>query len=146
MTPRARIVWINQADPPEIVWHKIVVSGHSHYPVCDGSRDNVVGILSLKAIYANLAAGIPVNIRDLLTAPMFVPGLQTVTSLLETFKRTGEHLALVTDDSGGNVGLVTALDVMETIVGEFPAPRDQHRAHRRNGAMAREWSLGSRSN
>jgi putative hemolysin len=125
MTPRAKIIWINQADPHDAIWHKIVVSGHSHYPVYDGSRDKVPGLLSLKAIYANLAAGIPVNVRDLLVPPMFVASSQTAASLLETFKRTGQHLALVTDEAGRIIGLVTPLDVMEAIVGEFPSPAER---------------------
>jgi putative hemolysin len=125
MTPRAKIIWINQADPHEAIWHKIVVSGHSHYPVYENARDKVVGVVSLKAIYANLAAGIPVNIRDLLVPPLFVAGSQTAASLLELFKRTGQHAALVTDDTGRIIGLVTPLDVMEAIVGEFPSPAER---------------------
>ena len=108
MTPRAKIIWINQADPHEAIWHKIVVSGHSHYPVYEHSRDQVVGVVSLKAIYANLAAGIPANVSDLLVPPLFIAGSQTAASLLETFKRTGQHVALVTDDAGRIIGLVTA--------------------------------------
>lgn len=125
MTPRAKIIWINKADPHEAIWHKIVVSGHSHYPVYEHSRDRAVGVVSLKAIYANLAAGIPANVRDLLVPPMFVPGSQTAASLLETFKRTGQHVALVTDDAGRIIGLVTLIDVMEAIVGEFPSPAER---------------------
>ena len=125
MTPRAKMIWINLADPHDAIWHKIVVSAHSHYPVYDGVRDKVAGLLSVKAIYANLAAGIPVNVRDLLIPPMFVAGSQTAASLLETFKRTGQHLALVTDDGGRITGLVTPLDVMEAIVGEFPSPAER---------------------
>ncbi len=125
MTPRAKIIWIHQADPHEAIWHKILVSGHSCYPVYDGSRDKVAGLLSLKAIYANLAAGIPVNVRDLLAPPMFVASSQTAASLLEIFKRTGQHLALVTDEAGRIIGLVTPLDVMEAIVGEFLSPAER---------------------
>jgi putative hemolysin len=121
MTPRAKIIWVNQSDLHDTLWHKIVVSGHSHYPVYEGSRDNVVGILSLKAVYANLAAGIPVHVRDLVVPPRFITGSQTVSNLLETFKRTGQRLALVADEAGRVIGLVTPSDVMEAIVGEFPS-------------------------
>jgi putative hemolysin len=82
-------------------------------------------VVSLKAIYANLAAGIPVNVRDLLVPPLFVAGSQTAASLLELFKRTGQHAALVTDDAGRIIGLVTPIDVMEAIVGEFPSPAER---------------------
>lgn len=125
MTPRAKIIWINQADSHEAVWHKIVVSGHTNFPVYEKTRDHVLGVLSLKAIYANLAAGIPVRIADLLMPPVFVAGTQTVASLLELFKRSNHHVAFVTDESGGVIGLVTVIDVMEAIVGEFPAPAER---------------------
>jgi putative hemolysin len=125
MTPRAKIIWINQADPHEAIWHKIVVSGHSAFPVYENARDQVVGVVSLKAIYANLAAGIPAEVRNLLVPPLFVAGSQTAASLLEMFKRTSQHIALVTDDTGRTIGLVTPIDVMEAIVGEFPSPAER---------------------
>jgi putative hemolysin len=125
MTPRAKVIWINQADPHEAIWHKIVVSGHSHYPVYTQSHDQVTGIVSLKAIYANLAAGIPPKVADLLVPAIFVAGRQTVAVVLETFKRTGRHIALVRDDAGHLIGLVTLTDVMEAIVGEFPSPAER---------------------
>ena len=125
MTPRARIIWINKADPHEAIWHKIVVSGHSNFPVYEHSRDQVAGVISLKSVYANLAAGMPATVRDLLVPATFVRGKQTAASLLEMFKRTGRHVALVTDDSGRIIGLVTLIDVMEAIVGEFPSPAER---------------------
>jgi putative hemolysin len=120
MTPRPKVIWLNQSDVHEQIWHKIVVSGHSHFPVYDGTRDRTVGVVSVKAIYANLAAGTAVNLRDLMITPLIVPETQTVLQLVETFKQSGKHIALVTDEFGGIVGLVTLNDVMEAIVGEFP--------------------------
>ncbi len=121
MTPRAKVIWLNQQDPHEQIWHKIVVSNHSHFPVYEGNRDRVVGVVSVKAIYANLAAGVVVQLKDVMMPPLIVPETQTVLQLVETFKQTGKHIALVTDEFGGIVGLVTLNDVMEAIVGEFPS-------------------------
>lgn len=134
MTPRAKIIWINHADPHEAIWHKIVVSGHSHFPVYEKTRDEVTGVISLKAIYANLAAGILVKVQDLVVPPLFVAGTQTVAALLETFKRTGRHVALVTDEGGSIVGLVTLIDLMEAIVGEFPSPAERLKPEARGRA------------
>lgn len=120
MTPRPKVIWLNQDDPHEQVWHKIVVSNHSYFPVYQGNRDQVVGVISVKAIYANLAAGVGGKLRDLIVPPLIVPESQTVLQLVETFKQTGKHIALVTDEFGSIVGLVTLNDVMEAIVGEFP--------------------------
>jgi putative hemolysin len=134
MTPRAKIIWINHADPHEAIWHKIVVSGHSHFPVYATSRDQVRGVISLKAMYANLAAGIPVKVGDLVVPATFVAGRETVASLLELFKRTGRHVALVTDEAGSIIGLVTLTDVMEAIVGEFPSPTERLKPEARKRA------------
>lgn len=127
MTPRPKIIWLNKDDPHEAIWHKIVVSAHSHFPVYESNRDNVVGIVSVKAIYANLAAGTPARIPDLMTKPLVVPSSQTAVQLLDTFKQTGKHLALVTDEFGSIVGLVALHDVMEAIVGEFPSLEERSR-------------------
>ena len=121
MTPRPKVIWLNRDDPHETVWHKIVVSGHSFFPVYEGNRDHVVGVVSVKAIYANLAAGVGVKLKDLMVPPLLVPATQNVLQLVETFKKSGKHLALVADEFGGIVGLVTLNDVMEAIVGDFPS-------------------------
>jgi len=120
MTPRPKVIWLNMEDSHEQIWHKIVVSDHSHFPVYEGNRDHTVGIVSVKAIYANLAAGAGVKLKDLMVSPLIVPETQTVLQLVETFKQSGKHIALVTDEYGSMVGLVTLNDVMEAIVGEFP--------------------------
>jgi len=120
MTPRPKVIWLNREDAHEQIWHKIVVSGHSHFPVYEGNRDHTVGVVSVKSIYANLAAGVGVQLKDLMVPPLIVPESQTVLQLVETFKQSGKHIALVTDEFGSLVGLVTLNDVMEAVVGEFP--------------------------
>ena len=107
MTPRPKVIWLNQDDPHDQIWHKIVVSNHSHFPVYEGNRDHTVGVVSVKAIYANLAAGAGVKLKDLMLPPLIVPESQTVLQLVETFKQSGKHIALVTDEFGSIIGLVT---------------------------------------
>jgi len=119
MTPRPKIIWLNRDDSHETVWHKIVVSAHSSFPVYQDTRDNVVGIVTVKAIYANLAAGAGVKLSDLMAPPLVVPATQNVLQLVETFKKSGKHLALVADEFGNIVGLVTLNDLMEAILGDF---------------------------
>lgn len=127
MTPRAKIIWINVTDPHESVWHKIVVSGHTTFPVYEGNRDHVLGVVSVKAIYANLAAGTPANVRDLMVPPLIVPATQSASGLLEKFKHCGKHVALVADEFGGIIGLVSLHDIMEAIIGEMPTPDERAR-------------------
>jgi len=121
MTPRPKVIWLNEDDSHDQIWHKIVVSNHSHFPVYRESRDHTVGVVSVKAIYANLAAGAGVSLKNLMLSPLIVPESQTVVQLVETFKQSGIHIALVTDEFGGIIGLVTLNDVMEAVVGEFPS-------------------------
>ena len=121
MTPRAKVIWLNEEDTHEQVWHKIVISGHSHFPVYRGNRDHTVGVVSVKSIYANLAAGVGVALKDVMTPPLVVPESQTVLQLVETFKQTGKHIAIVTDEFGSIVGLVTLNDMMEAVLGKFPS-------------------------
>jgi putative hemolysin len=134
MTPRPKVIWLNQEDSHDQVWHKIVVSGHSYFPVYQGNRDNTIGVVGVKSIYANLAAGVGVSLKDLMIKPLIVPESQTVLQLVEAFKQSGRHIALVSDEFGSLVGLVTLNDVMEAVVGEFPTqgerakPRAQQRA------------------
>lgn len=125
MTPRARILWLNAADPDEVNWRKIVASNHTYFPVFERHRDNVIGLVSVKSMYANLAAGVPAHLRDLLTPPLVVPGSMSGVKLLETFKQSGKHLALVTDEFGNFSGLVTLIDVLEAIVGSLPGERER---------------------
>jgi putative hemolysin len=121
MTPRPKIIWIDQDEPHDAIWHKIVASSHSHFPVYEGNRDNTVGLVSVKAIYANLAAGIPARTSDLMVKPFIVPETQTAIQLLESFKQSGRHLALVANEFGSIVGLVSLHDVMEAVMGDFPS-------------------------
>lgn len=127
MTPRAKVIFIKRNDAHDQVWHKIVVSGHSYFPVYEGNRDHVIGIVSLKAIYANLAAGVGVNIKDLVVPPLIVPETLNALQLLEAFRKARKHIALVADEYGGIAGLVTLNDVMEAMVGEFATAEERAR-------------------
>jgi putative hemolysin len=121
MTRRSKIVFLNATDADDVNWRKIVTSGHSHFPVYEGTRDQVIGMVAVKALWANAAIGLPSKLRDQLTRPLFVPGSVTIVRLLESFKQTGKHLALVTDEYGAVQGIVSLIDVMEAIVGDLPA-------------------------
>ncbi|MCE9610395.1 MAG: hemolysin family protein [Chthoniobacter sp.] len=134
MTPRAKLVFVNLTDTQETLWHKIVVSGHSSYPVCGEDRDHIVGVITVKSVYANLAAGTTVRVVDLLTTPLFVAPEKAVMDVLNEFKRTGLHLAVVREADGRAVGLVTLVDVLEAIVGDIPSLEDRLRPEARQRA------------
>lgn len=132
MTPRPKIVFLNIGDPEETNWRKIITSGHSHFPVYHGNRDQIIGIVSVKSIWANSAFGLPTNLKNLLVPPVVVPETMKANALLEQFKKTGQHIALVSDEFGSIQGLITLIDVFEAIVGDIPqsgrrAAPDSHR-------------------
>lgn len=126
MTPAPRIVWIDLQREAEANWRQVVASAHSHFPVCAGNQDQVLGMISIKSLWANQSLVGSAHIRDLLTPPLFVPATMPAPKLLETFQQSGKHVALVTDEFGRVQGLVTLIDVLESIVGDLPS-RDQPR-------------------
>ena len=125
MTPRPKIVFLNLDDPEEVNWRKIVTSGHSYFPVYQGHRDQVVGMVAVKALWAHSAIGLPTTLKNLLLPPLFVTEKMTAIQLLEQFKKTGKHIAVVTDEFGAVQGLITLIDVMEAIVGDLPEKGDR---------------------
>jgi putative hemolysin len=122
MTPRPKIVWLDIADPPEDNWRKMWESGHSAFPVCENHLDNVLGLASVKKLWAQMAAACPVDLKALMLQPLFLPESSPALKALEAFKQSGMHIALVVDEYGGTQGLVTLHDVLEAIVGDLPEP------------------------
>jgi putative hemolysin len=126
MTPRARMIWLSLDDSDEENWRRIAGSGHSHFPVYQGTRDNVIGMISVKSLWANLSLAGRVELRALVTPPLYVPTAMPAGKLIEEFKKSGKHIALVVDEFGGLQGLVTLNDVMMAIVGNLPEREQRH--------------------
>ncbi len=126
MTPRARMIWLSLDDDDEENWRRIAGSGHSHFPVYQETRDNVVGMVSVKSLWANLSLAGRVELRALVTPPLYVPTAMPASKLIEEFKKSGKHIALVVDEFGGLQGLVTLNDVMMAIVGNLPEREQRH--------------------
>jgi putative hemolysin len=121
MTPRPKIIFLNLDDPEEVNWRKVVASGHSYFPVYQGNRDQVVGMVAVKALWAHSAIGLSTNLKNLLVPPLIVPETMTAIQLLEAFKKSSKHIGLITDEFGAIQGLVTLIDVLEAIVGTLPS-------------------------
>jgi putative hemolysin len=120
MTPRPKMVWLNLDDPDEINWRRILTSGHSQFPVYQKHRDNVLGIVHIKALWAHAAFNLPMSLKNLVTPMVTVPDTAFATAVLEQFKKTGKHVALVIDEFGSVQGMVTLIDILEAIVGDLP--------------------------
>jgi putative hemolysin len=119
MTHRTDIEWLDLDDPPEASVRKITDSIHSRFPLCQGNIDNVLGVVQARDLLARSLAGEPINLKASLHPPMFVPESMPALKLLEQFKDSLQHMALVIDEYGGIQGLVTINDVLEAIVGDI---------------------------
>jgi putative hemolysin len=125
MIPRPKMVWIERDEPHAVAWPSIVKSHQSFFPVYHGQRDNLVGVVSVKDCYAQLAAGVEIRFQNIMHPPLLVPELQKASTLLEDFRRTGNHAGFVVDEFGGVTGMVTLIDLMEAIVGDVPSKEER---------------------
>ncbi len=121
MTPRTEIEWLDLEDPAQIIFDQILHSSHSRFPVADGDLDNVIGILRAKDVLEQHFSGKHFDLMPLVQKPIFVPENTPASRVLELVRESGLHEALVIDEYGGLLGLVTLFDVLEAIVGELPA-------------------------
>jgi len=132
MVPRAQMVTVQRDDPPTTLLPVIVESGHSRFPVMDGDRDDIVGILLAKDVLRLYASGreAEFDIRECMRPAVVVPESKRVNVLLKEFRRNRNHMAIVVDEYGGVAGLVTIEDAIEQIVGdiddEFDVEDDQN--------------------
>ena len=121
MTPRTEIVWLDIDDSPEEIRRKISDSGHSRFPVGQGSLDNILGIVQVKDMLGRNMEGKPADLKASLRRPLFVPESTHALKVLELFKQSGIHISLVVDEYGSVQGLVTLNDILEEIVGDIPS-------------------------
>jgi putative hemolysin len=119
MVPRPKIFSIDVSTPPGDVERMMVESGFSRIPVYDGSPDNMVGVVYIKDALRLLEKRQPVVLRKIVHPVHFVPETKKVGELLKELQKRRTHLALVIDEHGSLVGLVTLEDLLEEIVGEI---------------------------
>lgn len=129
MTPRTEIVWLDRTDPPDAIAAALKSSPHSRFVVCDGSVDNVVGIVQAKDLLDRALDGYPLSLSPVLRQPAIVPDTVSALEALDRLKTDPIGLALVMDEYGSFEGVVTAADVLGAIIGERPetsieAPRE----------------------
>ncbi|MEB3266061.1 MAG: hemolysin family protein [Cyanobacteriota bacterium] len=137
MTPRTEICWLDLDEPPQVNMQRVIDSHHSRFPVARGSLDACRGLVRERQLLTAQLAGEPIDLEALMQPPLFVAESTRALSVLEDFRRTGIHVALVSDEFGGIAGLVTLNDLMEGIVGDLPSIDD------RNGPPAVQRDDGS---
>jgi CBS domain containing-hemolysin-like protein len=123
MVPRVNIVSVAMSDNFKDIVKQLIKTNHSRVPVRNESLDDIVGILHIKDVLANLFLKEKPNIKSLLKKPFFVSPSISLLDLLYEMRVKRRHLALVVDEYGGIDGLVTIEDLVEELVGEI---EDEH--------------------
>jgi magnesium and cobalt transporter len=132
MIPRTQMVCLRREDAIAHILSAVVESRHSRFPVLDGDRDDVAGILLAKDLLRLFAGATPAifDMREYLRPAVFVPESKRLNVLLRDFRDSRNHMAIVVDEYSGVAGLVTIEDVIEQIVGdiddEFDVEDDQN--------------------
>jgi len=117
MTHRSDIIWFDLNDNEETVRDKIVKEPHSVYPICEGSIDNIKGMVSIKDLYI---VDDFTRFKDVVQTAMFVPENNTAYRVMEKFKETKQHSCFIVDEYGSLQGMITLNDILEAIVGDIP--------------------------
>ena len=119
MTARVDIVALDADDDWETILEEVENSTFSRLPVYEDSIDNVIGVLYLNKFYRSLTEADRLNIRELLSRPIYVYKTTKLPAALNELRAAKQHLAIVTDEYGGTLGVVTIEDIMEQLVGEI---------------------------
>lgn len=120
MTPRKEIVWLDIDGSFKVIRSRVAKHPHSHFPVCRDTLDKVLGVVRTEDILANFLIEEKIDLRKFLHKPLFIPETTDGLKVLELFKKSGIHMALVVDEYGNVQGLVSMTDILEAIVGDIP--------------------------
>jgi len=124
MVPRAQIVMLSAEAPLADILAVVVESGHSRFPVHGEDKDEILGILLAKDLLKFFGSTEPFDIRANLRPAVMIPESMRLNVLLDEFRRSRNHMALVVNEYGGVAGLISIEDVLEEIVGEIDDEHD----------------------
>ena len=119
ITHRVDMLALDINDDPEEIIAAALESRYSRIPIYDNSVDNIIGILQVNHLLRELMDGQKPNIGNLITDVEFVPQTKKLPAVLEQLRQHKNHIAVVTDDYGGTLGIVTMEDILEELVGDI---------------------------
>lgn len=126
MTPRTDVVWVDLDQPEEELRRQLTELTHRAVPVAAGSIDQVIGILRIRDLLAPAIRGEALDIRTRLLTPLYVPESLPLLKLVEKFREAQTELAVVLDEYGGVLGLVTRTDVLDDLAMGLPGSAQGH--------------------
>ncbi|MDD1658258.1 MAG: hemolysin family protein [Methanomicrobiales archaeon] len=121
MTPRVEMVALDLEAPPEENWQKIIASGHTWYPVYRSPEDAIIGVITVRDLWAQVMSGKTPDLASILQEPLYIPERRPALGVLEHFRTSTVHIALATDEYGRVTGILTLHDIIEAIVGDLPS-------------------------
>ena len=125
MIPRVQMVVVPHDAELDTILPLVTESSHSRYPVIDGDRSKVVGILLIKDLLPQLAHNKKLLVKDIMRPAYVVPESKRLNVLLKELRTNGNHMAIIVDEYGQTAGLVSIEDVLEQIVGEIEDEHDE---------------------
>ncbi len=126
MIPRVQMIVLPKEATLEAILPLVIESGHSRYPVIDGDKSKVIGVLLTKDLLVKIFENKNLTVQEIMRSVSIVPESKRLNVLLKESRTNGNHMAVVVDEYGQAAGLVTIEDVLEQIVGDIEDEHDDH--------------------